>query len=594
MRSESSRSPIRQALPGTLAAAAVFVLAQGALIRAGKDVSWGQALAFAAINGALWFLAAPALMLLGRVLGRGTRTVAWQLAIGTVAAPLFGCVQGYVAIAERLRFPVPALASAFYYLDLNVAVLLLAAVALEVYARRLALAGSARRQLALEARLLEVRHDLLTLQLQPHFLFNALNSVVALVRETPAEAARVLRNLRTLFLATTQRSSYEAVSLAEELDVVDAFVGVARARHADTLVLAREIDERALGASVPPLSLQPLVENAIRFALMSEQHARTVGLRAVVERGRLVVRVTNSCGAGDLPTPGLGIGLRNTRERLGHLFGADYSLTLSVSAGSATAVLDVPFVVAQPRTQIDPVTGEHIAIGDTLEHAIPDSPPRRRWFTAIPATLLIAGFWLAAWVFWTFQMHFYRLARGVTTMPIFASGLADLVSAISWIAMTPIVLLLGRRFPVGPERRMRTILLHVAAALASSAANIGIISSVYGFSALPMNNVLNQVVVNCAIYALLVVSTHAAQIGHWFDERQIATRRLEAELARMRWDAMEMKLPPEAIADELERLAALVEVDPSGAEEEVLDMADTLRRLLKGSDHGSPLGVLSN
>ena len=91
-----------------------------------------------------------------------------------------------------------------------VAVVVLAAAALDVYAGRLAMARHNRRHLALEARLLEVRHDLLTLQLQPHFLFNALNSVVELVREAPAEAARVLRNLRTLFLATTQRSSAPA------------------------------------------------------------------------------------------------------------------------------------------------------------------------------------------------------------------------------------------------------------------------------------------------------------------------------------------------------------------------------------------------
>jgi hypothetical protein len=96
--------------------------------------------------------------------------------------------------------------------------------------------------------------------------------------------------------------------------------------------------------------------------------------------------------------------------------------------------------------------------------------------------------------------------------------------------------------------------------------------------------VLNQVVVNCAIYALLVVWTHAEQIGLWFEERQTATRRLEAELAQARWDAMELELPPEAIAGELERLASLVAVDASEAEEEVLDMADALRKMLEGRE----------
>jgi hypothetical protein len=84
---------------------------------------------------------------------------------------------------------------------------------------------------------------------------------------------------------------------------------------------------------------------------------------------------------------------------------------------------------------------------------------------------------------------------------------------------------------------------------------------------------LNQVVVNCAIYTLLVVWSHAERIARWFDERQTATRRLEAELARARWEATELRLSPELIAGDLERLAALVEVDADGAEDEVLDMA---------------------
>src|SRR4029079_1818233 len=126
-------------------------------------------------------------MAVRRRLGRGGRPILWQLAIGAVAAPLFGVVQGAMSMAAGLRSPGPAPAFAFFYLDLNVAVLVLAAVALDQSAARMAMARHSRRYLALEARLLEVRHDLLTLQLQPHFLFNALNSVVELMRESPSE-----------------------------------------------------------------------------------------------------------------------------------------------------------------------------------------------------------------------------------------------------------------------------------------------------------------------------------------------------------------------------------------------------------------------
>jgi len=249
MRSEPSSRIVSRSVLGALGAAVLFSVAHAALIRVGRDVPWGPAFAVAATNSALWFVVAPLAMLLGRRLSGGIRPHLWQAALGVVCVVVFGMVQGAVAIDIGMRRHVPPLASVFFYLDLNVTVVVLAAVALHLYGGRTAMARHSRRHLALEARLLEVRHDLLTLQLQPHFLFNALNSVVELVREAPAEAARVLRNLRTLFLATTQRSSQAAVSLADELDVVDAFIGVARARHGDTLTVTRDLDDAALPAS---------------------------------------------------------------------------------------------------------------------------------------------------------------------------------------------------------------------------------------------------------------------------------------------------------------------------------------------------------
>jgi len=582
MRSEPSPPVVHRSFFGALAAAGTFVLAHAALLRLGRDAPWSAALAFAATDGVLWFAAAPLAMALGRRLARGGRALPWQLAIGVVVAPLFGAIQGDVSIAVGLRAPVPALASAFFYLDLNVAVLVVAAVALEVSAARLAMARHSRRFLALEARLLEVRHDLLTLQLQPHFLFNALNSVVELMRESPSEAARVLRDLRTLFLATTQRSSQAAVSLAEELNVVDAFIGVARARHADSLSFTREVDEAALTASVPPLSLQPLVENAIQFALQSEAGARAVSLLVRLQHGRLYVRITNSRSQRDRPSGGLGIGLRNTRERLAHLFGRDHALTLTLTADRAIAELDVPFVPLDERSpeQRLEVTDEFAAVANPVARA----PVLPRWIGLLPSAVTIVGFWTLVWLFWVLQIHFYRVIRLGWSSPELHWSPPDLVSAVSWMALTPIALYLARRFPVQGPRPAIPITVHVLGALGAATVNVGAIVAVFGLDMVPMNNVLNQVVVNCAIYTLLVVWAHAEPIARWFDERQTATRRLQAELARARWEATEMRLSPEAIAGELDRLAGLVEVDAAGAEDDVLDMADALRRRLKGSE----------
>jgi len=589
MRSEPLAKIVSRSFLGAIAAAGTFVVAHAALLRVGRGAPWSAALAFAATDGLLWFVAAPLAMALGRRLARGGRALPWQLPIGLVAAPAFGAVQGAVSMAVGLRPPGPAFAFAFFYLDLNVAVLVLAAVALDQSAARIAMARHSRRFLALEARLLEVRHDLLTLQLQPHFLFNALNSVVELMRESPSEGARVLRDLRTLFLATTQRSSQAAVSLAEELSVVDAFIGVARARHADSLTVTREVDEAALTASVPPLSLQPLVENAIQFALQSEAGARAVSLLVRVQRGRLYVRITNSRSQRDRPTGGLGIGLRNTRERLAHLFGADHALTLTLTADRAIAELDVPFVPLDERTpeQRLEVTDEFAAVANPMAARAAVLP---RWIGKLPTPVAIIGFWTLAWLFWVFQIYFFVFAALGHRPKMFSWSPPDLVSAISWMALTPLALFLARRFPVQAPRRAIPIAVHVAGALGAATVNVGAIVGVFGLDMIPLNNVLNQVVVNCAIYALLVVLAHAEPIARWFDERQTATRRLQAELARARWEATEMRLSPEIIAGELERLATLVELDTAGAEDDVLDMADALRRRLKASEAPAPRG----
>jgi uncharacterized protein (DUF305 family) len=584
MRSEPSRRIVSGSFLWAPCAAALFTVAHAGLIRIGRDLPWPSAFAVAATNVALWFVVAPLAMVLGRRLGGGTRTHVWQAVLGIACVVLFGVVQGNVAIGVGLRAHIPPLASVFYHLDLNVTVVVLAAVALHLYGGRLAMARYGRRHLALEARLLEVRHDLLTLQLQPHFLFNALNSVVELIREAPAEAARVLRNLRTLFLATTQRSSQVAVSVAEELEVVDAFIGVARARHADTLTFALDIDDAALAASVPPLSLQPLVENAVQFALQSRACAREVALRVRRTNDRLYVRITNSRSQLDRPSAGFGIGMRNTRERLAHLFGADHALTLTVTADRAIAELDVPFIPASSAPMPEQhVSAEFAAVVDPSVEA-PPLPWLRRVSDRIHPAIAIVGFWTLAWLFWVLQIHGYRIARtGSPSIP-FHWSLPDLVSAISWMAITPIALYLGRRFAVGAGRPLSAIAIHVAGALGATAVNIGSIAVVFGLSNVPTNNVLNQVVVNCAIYTLLVVWAHAERIARWFDERHTATRRLEAELARARLEATEMRLSPELIAGELERIATLVEEDADDAEDAVLDMADALRRRLKGAE----------
>ena len=541
-------------------------MAHAALLRVGRGSPWSASLAFAATDGILWFVAAPLAMALGRRLGaRRPGPPLAARASARVAAPLFGAIQG--AVSDRRRTPL-ARARA------GVRLLLsgpqrrrrssLAAVALDQSAARIAMARHSRRFLALEARLLEVRHDLLTLQLQPHFLFNALNSVVELMRESPSEAARVLRDLRTLFLATTQRSSQAAVSLAEELSVVDAFIGVARARHADSLSVTREVDEAALTASVPPLSLQPLVENAIQFALQS-RGGRARGLaarpRAATGGSTSASRTVAASATGHRADSG--IGLRNTRERLAHLFGADHALDADprppTGRSPSSTCPSCPLDERTPEQRLE-VTDEFAAVANPVSARASILP---RWIGRLPHAggdrrLLDAR---VALLGLPDLLSYVAALRGRCPHDCEWSP-PDLVSAISWMALTPVALYLARRFPVQAPRERSPSRCTSPAALGAAAVNVGSIVAVFGLDMIPPNNVLNQVVVNCAIYTLLVVLAHAEPIARWFDERQTATRRLQAELARARWEATEMRLSPEIIAGELERLATLVELTP--------------------------------
>ena len=240
----------------------------------------------------------------------------------------------------------------------------------------------------------------------------------------------------------------------------------------------------------------------------------------------------------------------------------------------------VPLDERSPEQRLE-VTDEFAAVANPLAARASILP---RWIGRLPMPVAIVGFWTLAWLFWVFQIYFYVAASKGRLPPRLQWSPPDLVSAISWMALTPVALYLARRFPVQAPRRAIPIAVHVAAALGAATVNVGSIVAVFGFDMIPLNNVLNQVVVNCAIYTLLVVLAHAEPIARWFDERQTATRRLQAELARARWEATEMRLSPEIIAGELERLATLVELDTAGAEDDVLDMADALRRRLKGSD----------
>ena len=154
-------------------------------------------------------------------------------------------------------------------------------------------------------------------RIRPHFLFNALNTALALVRVDPARAESVLEDLAQLFRVALADVG-ESVTLEEEVDLARRYLAIEQIRFGSRLAVQWDIDPRGNSARVPPLVLQPLVENAVRHGIEPAQRGGRVRVHSVLQRGQVVLTVTNTLGGPDdgPGNPGHGMALHNIRERL--------------------------------------------------------------------------------------------------------------------------------------------------------------------------------------------------------------------------------------------------------------------------------------
>jgi two-component system sensor histidine kinase AlgZ len=151
-------------------------------------------------------------------------------------------------------------------------------------------------------------------RIRPHFLFNTLNSALTLVRLDPARAEGVLEDLAELFRVAIADPT-ESVTLAEEIELAQRYLAIEQIRFGDRLRVTWELDAAAGQARVPPLLLQPLVENAVRHGVEPADEGGSIRVRTRVKLGRVLIAITNSVPAAR-SRPGNGIALRNVRERL--------------------------------------------------------------------------------------------------------------------------------------------------------------------------------------------------------------------------------------------------------------------------------------
>jgi two-component system LytT family sensor kinase len=195
--------------------------------------------------------------------------------------------------------------------------------------------------------LLKARMDALSRQINPHFLFNTLNTVTALIRFDPDSARGVVLKLSNI-LRRLLRKHETFVPLREELQFIDDYLDIEVARFGkDSLDIVKQIDDAALEAFVPSMLLQPIVENCLKHGLAPKLGGGKIELRTRILDGRLRVEIEdNGVGISEEKMPHVyveGIGLSNVRERLRVLYGTDFHLDIRSRPGEGTVIrIDIP------------------------------------------------------------------------------------------------------------------------------------------------------------------------------------------------------------------------------------------------------------
>ena len=221
---------------------------------------------------------------------------------------------------------------------------------------------------ALATELVEARLQALRMQINPHFLFNTLNTIAALVHEQPESAERMIARLSDLLRRTLDRGDTQEVPLREELDFLKSYLEIEQMRFPDRLTVTFDIEPRANELLVPHLILQPLVENALRHGIMPREEAGRIEISAHLAEGEhleLKVRDNgNGLTAANTTSAREGIGLKNVRSRLSQLYGGAQEFTLgNLAGGGVEARIRIPSCTI-PRSQ-----GPRVVVMSEMEAA---------------------------------------------------------------------------------------------------------------------------------------------------------------------------------------------------------------------------------
>jgi signal transduction histidine kinase len=316
-----------------------------------SGLGWGEALAlglplvlvYAYLSLAAWYVCQLAplrplrlLRLLGLQLSGAVLSSALWVLFGWGWAAVLGWLPAFPGEAARYLEQVPqlfALGIPLYWLAAAVHYLIAALEASQEAERR----GLELTVLAREAELRALKA-----QLDPHFLFNSLNTISALTGSDPA-GARKMSILLSEFLRRSLRLGIrETIPLSEELALTASYLAVERIRFGEGLRIDEEVEEGARACRVPSLLLQPLVENAVRHGLAQLLDGGAIRIEARRQEGRLRLAVANPCDPDHPPMRGEGVGLSNVAARLAAVYGGAARQEVASPPGQFRVTLDLP------------------------------------------------------------------------------------------------------------------------------------------------------------------------------------------------------------------------------------------------------------
>jgi sensor histidine kinase YesM len=303
----------------------------------------------------VWLLLTPAVIAVARRYPFGeasrTRWILGQLMIGG----LFSAAHAIIGSTIRMSIGinvfdnlVDASIAAFYLnLGRNYLCYGLIAASYQAVAYHRAIRERDLEAARLQIDLAEAKLSTLENRLRPHFLFNTLNAIAALVREDPAGAELMIGQLSDLLRASLRTDASTEVRLDDELHLVRQYLAIQQARFQDRLHVSVDATEAARAAYVPQLILQPLVENAVRHGIAPRESGGSVWVYADQPDGRLRLTVEDDgVGIGNAPAAnaGSGIGLEGLKSRLAHLYGQDQRVDVMERKPTGTRVMiDIPY-----------------------------------------------------------------------------------------------------------------------------------------------------------------------------------------------------------------------------------------------------------